>query len=209
VDPFEFVDLIHTEPVQFTLEELLPFLPKFLHQRMFENILGNAGSYRETGDRLEGHVEFGLPTKKINDNAECSSSRFSGIQPDEIPTGIENAIGQLAFDGSNPAGNAAKFYQQFVRIHPFYDGNGRIGRYIVEAYLYHHGLYVRWLDMKKNNRWIRQLNYCHRKMMQLYITTAYPFALKWWIHYFNKFVSEVPVPPEEQKIEFLGRERVD
>lgn len=204
-NPFEFVELIHTEPAHFTLEEILPFLPKFLHQRMFNGILGNAGSYREDDDPLKGRVEFELPTKKINDKAECSNSRFSGVHPVEITTGIEKAIEKLAFDESDPVENAAKFYQQFVRIHPFYDGNGRIGRYIVEAYLYHFGLYVRWQDMKKNNRWIRQLNYCHRKMTQLYISTAYPFALKWWIHYFNKFVSELALAPEEKKIELIGR----
>ncbi|CAK8722170.1 hypothetical protein GCAAIG_11810 [Candidatus Electronema halotolerans] len=33
---------------------------------------------------------------------------------------------------------AASFYQRFVYIHPFNDGNGRIARFIVEVYLIYH-----------------------------------------------------------------------
>lgn len=195
--PFVFVDLLRNQDISLSLEELLPYLPRILHQQMFSNILSNAGCYRESLDALKGRVEFGFPTKKINDKAESSNSRFNAVSPNEIEKGVGNAIKKLAFDGSDPISNSAEFYQRFVRVHPFYDGNGRIGRYIVEAYLYHHGNYVRWEEMKKNNRWIRQMNYCHRKMTPLTINTSYPAATKWWIHHFRKFVLEVEIEPEE------------
>lgn len=197
--PFEFVDLVQNEPTGFTLEEILPHLPRLLHLQMFSNVLGNAGSYRDSNDTLQGRVEFGLPTKKLNDKAECSNSKFSGVHPEEIRKGVQKAIEKLAFDESDPVGNAAEFYQQFVRAHPFYDGNGRIGRYIVEVYLYHYGRYVRWERMKRNSRWIRQLNYCHRKMTALTMTTSYQFAIRWWIHYFRKYVAQVELGPDEKR----------
>ena len=166
---------------------------------MFSNILSNAGCYRNNLDALGGHVEFGLPKKKLNDQGESSNSRFSGAMPDEIEKGLDRALKKLVFNGGDPVSNAAEFYQQFVRIHPFYDGNGRIGRYIVEAYLCHYGRYVRWEEMKKNNRWIKQLNYCHKNMTARTMTPSYRFATKWWIHHFRKFVYELELDPEEHR----------
>lgn len=197
--PFEFVDRLNEEPVEFSLPNIFPVLPLFLHQQMFKNILGNAGCYRDSRDALKGHVEFGLPIKKINDNAQSSNSRFNGFAPKDIKQGVEKAIEHLVFTAADPVQCAAKFYQQFVRVHPFYDGNGRIGRYMVEVYLYRFGRYVRWEDMKRNNRWLRQLNHCHKRMTALTMKKSYPFATEWWVYHFGKFVSVLELDPNEEQ----------
>lgn len=195
--PFGFVEQIRLNSTAFSLEEILPDLPLILHRIIFNGILGNAGCYRSSHDKYEGRVEFGLPAKKLSDEADSSNSRFSGIDSALIEENVGIAIQQLAFDGSDPIDNAARFYQQFVRIHPFYDGNGRVSRFIVESYLYYHDMYIRWGDMKNNSRWLKQLNYCHRKMAPQTLATSYLFALKWWIHHFKKFVHTIKLDPEE------------
>jgi len=196
--PFEFVDTIRNDSTNFSLKEALPDLPKFLHRQAFKGILNNAGCYRSSHDEYKGYVEFGRPAKKLNDGAGCSDSRFRGIEPSLIEEKIESAVLELISDRGDPISNAAKFYQQFVRIHPFYDGNGRIGRFIVEAFLYYNDLYIRWGDMKRNGRWIKQLNYCHRKMTLQTMTTSYLFAMKWWVHHFQKYVHKIELDPNEK-----------
>lgn len=195
--PFEFVDTVRNKSVNFSFEEALPDLPRFLHRQIFKGILSNAGCYRSSQDKYRGYVEFGQPAKKLSDGAGCSNSRFQGIDSSLIEEKIAIAVRQLVFDGADPVGTAAKFYQQFVRIHPFFDGNGRIGRFIVEAYLYYHNLYIRWGDMKRNGRWIKQLNYCHKRMTLQTMNTSYPFAIKWWVHHFQKYVHKIELDPDE------------
>jgi fido (protein-threonine AMPylation protein) len=93
------------------------------------------------------------------------------------------------FAGAEPVEVAARFYQRFVYIHPFNDGNGRRARFIVEVYLIYHQHRVDFERLRKTTRWLKQLNYCHRKLKTNAPEKAYDHSLKWWAHHFRKFVA--------------------
>ncbi len=162
-----------------------------LHRHIFEDILSNAGEVRESDDANEGIVEFGLPVKNLSEKNDCSNGRFSGVTPERIFLCLQEAFSYLKPEEEDPLKQAAIFYQQFIRCHPFYDGNGRIGRFIVEAYLWSYSMFIDWEKMSANTRWIKQLNYCHRKS-NLTDKRPYNFALKWWIHHLRKFCFRIP-----------------
>ncbi len=149
-------------------------LPIALHKRLFDGILSNAGEYRKEIDPNGGEVLFGPPRNE-----------FKGTEPENIAQMLTGNIATLTPNSFAPVDVAARFYQRFVYIHPFHDGNGRIARLIVEIYLLYHHFQIDFEHLRKTTRWLKQLNYCHRKMN---IPQAYPHSLKWWVHHFRKFV---------------------
>lgn len=185
----KFIELFDSD----TFVDILPSLPIELHEMIFDGILSNAGCYRDKSDAYtEGHVEFGLPVRRLSCEADSSNGKFTGVKPELIEREVEKAFKCLEKGPQDPLVNAATFYQQFIRAHPFYDANGRIGRFIVDAYLYSHNMYIDWEKLKNTTRWIRQLNYCHRKIyVEEYNKRPYKKALKYWIQYLRKFVHVV------------------
>lgn len=132
-------------------------LPQLLHRYLFKDILSNAGSYRKQTDKDGGRIFFG-PDQK-----------FRGAPPEQIENGIQRACSNLSREDSSPLFNVTKFYQQFVYIHPFYDANGRIGRFITDVYLNFHGIYFPWETLHQNTKWIKKINDCHNRFdTQLY-----------------------------------------
>ena len=149
-------------------------IPKELHKQLFGGILNNAGEYRKTTDPNNGEVFFGP-----------STNQFAGADPAMIDSMLRKNISSLKLSPPDPVDVAAKFYQRFVNIHPFNDGNGRIGRFIVAVYLIYHQYRIDFEQLRETTRWLKQLNYCHRKSD---VPLSYPHSLKWWVHHFRKFV---------------------
>ena len=102
-------------------------IPVEFHKQLFEGILNNAGEYRKSTDPNKGEVFFGP-----------STNQFAGADPSMIESMLRQNISTLTLSSPDPVYVAAKFYQRFVYIHPFNDGNGRIARFIVEVYLIYH-----------------------------------------------------------------------
>ncbi|MDU9048918.1 MAG: Fic family protein [Candidatus Electrothrix sp. Rat3] len=149
-------------------------IPKELHKQLFGGILNNAGGYRKITDPNNGEVFFGP-----------STNQFAGADPLMIDSMLRKNISSLTLSPPDPVYIAARFYQRFVSIHPFNDGNGRISRFMVEVYLIYHQYRIDFEQLRKTTRWLKQLNYCHRKTNK---PLAYPHSLKWWVHHFRKFV---------------------
>ena len=57
----------------------------------------------------------------------------------------------------NPAELAARSHYQFERIHPFGDGNGRIGRLIMNSILWHNGYLILIVEYKKRGSYYKAL----------------------------------------------------
>ncbi|MCI5167738.1 MAG: Fic family protein [Candidatus Electrothrix sp. GM3_4] len=97
-------------------------IPLELHSQLFENILSNAGKYRNGNDPNNGEVFFGPP-----------ANTYAGADPVAIESKVKKCLSTLILFPADPVRIAATFYQRFVKIHPFYDGNGRVARFIVEV----------------------------------------------------------------------------
>jgi len=130
----------------------IKLLPKTLHLILYKNILSNAGDYRQSYEPNSGVVRFG-PARE-----------YCGTPPDYIGKRITQAVSLLEKHSLEPIHCALKFYQRFVYIHPFYDANGRIGRFIASLYLHYHQFIIDWEHLERNGKWLKTLNACHDRM---------------------------------------------
>jgi Fic family protein len=187
----EFAAALKKLPQQ-AVEAFFQEIPAEFHKQLFGGILSNAGEYRKATDPNKGEVFFGP-----------STNQFAGADPGTIESMLRQNISTLSLHPADPVAVAAKFYQRFVYIHPFNDGNGRIARFIVEVYLICHQHRVDFERLRKTTRWLKQLNYCHRKLKTNAPEKAYDHSLKWWAHHFRKFVAhEDELKSYEQPEEF-------
>lgn len=155
-----------------------------IHEYLFRDILKNAGEFRKVSDPNAGSIGFG------GLKHQGQQSKFKGTPPSKIEDELHKALSNLDYEAENPIGNALRFYQHFVWIHPFYDANGRIGRVIVSVYLYYFDLYVQWgeFDGPNNGKFINKLNECHKRMESGYRFEKY---FGYLLDFFRQFVIPI------------------
>ena len=62
-----------------------------------------------------------------------------GLPPEEVESGLTDLINELnEYDGNDVLKAAAYFHMRFEHIHPFADGNGRVGRTLLNYFLLIH-----------------------------------------------------------------------
>ncbi len=159
---------------------------RFFHKILFDNILGNAGQFRKLSDPNNGSIFFGSPSKRILGNLE-----FCGSNPANIESDLKDIFIYLNENSTDPLKDALMFYQKFVKIHPFYDANGRIARMLIEIYLLHFNKQILWKSLLEENKtqFIRKLNKCHK-----YNT---PEHMKYFVDFFSRYVVDIPEAKEE------------
>lgn len=145
---------------------------------MFQSIFTNAGEFRSKSDSNSGMVFFG----KINYRKRGLD--FEGASPDKIEKCLHDACDELDNEGRDPIENAFRFYQKFVYTHPFYDGNGRIARLIVNIYLMWSGYYVYWSKFNKI-KFIKKLNQSHKRK------SKYEEYIRYFVNFCNKNVMDI------------------
>ena len=107
----------------------LPFI-KELHSILLKGVRGEKyrGEFRKTQVFIG---EKGVTIEKAT---------YVPPEPILIPEYMENLEKYMLENGENPLVKAGIIHYQFEAIHPFQDGNGRIGRLLVPLYLYQKGL---------------------------------------------------------------------
>ena len=123
----------HTKTLVFGAEHLRA--GKFTHSFMKQ-----IHAYMMTGI-IAPDLEKTLGKYKIKEN-QIKSSTGSVVYTPPAPSETKKYMDELISfmnnteDGMNPLIKAAMIHSQFESIHPFSDGNGRIGRVLISLYLY-------------------------------------------------------------------------
>lgn len=135
--------------------EKLPISARLL-RRAHETLLD--GVTRERGARIEAG-EFKKDQNWIGGDGSIETARFIPAPPQTTPDAIDNLmkfINRPAREESSPLIDVAMAHYQFEAIHPFGDGNGRVGRMLIALMLAENGtlpqplLYMSpWLERNK------------------------------------------------------------
>ena len=81
----------------------------------------------------------------------------------------------------HPVELAARLHYQFEKVHPFGDGNGRIGRLITNHILWHAGFPILIIESKKRQAYYRALQSGEEDFVKYFFRT-YLSAHKGWIN---------------------------
>jgi Fic family protein len=99
---------------------------KELHSLLLNNTRGD----NKKGDFRNDMVYIGKEGDKIE------NATYIPPEPYLVQEYMENLEEYILLDKEHPLIKAAMIHYQFEAIHPFYDGNGRIGRLIIPLYLF-------------------------------------------------------------------------
>lgn len=146
-------------------EEILPQeyirACRAFHNFLFKDIISIAGEFRKQDHDGAGSVYFGGQKKQE------LKSQFWGSTPGNIEDDLNEAFSFLTdFNVEEATNNAFRFYQKFVFTHPFYDGNGRIARLFVNAFLSIFDKFVDWKNLQTKGDFLRKLNYYHKTQIE-------------------------------------------
>jgi Fic family protein len=105
---------------------------KEIHRILLSQVSGQRGVSKRPGEYKNQQNFIGGSSRKIED------ARFVPPPPAETETAmaeLERHINRLEAGGIPPIIDAALIHYQFETIHPFADGNGRVGRILIPIYL--------------------------------------------------------------------------
>ena len=137
------------EAIQFireTKEHISIELIKKIHETVFKNSKPYAGQLRAKGievvvrDGLGNIVHEGAPSEKVPELLKELVDWYSKYQKKYPPLLL-----------------AAVVHNQFENIHPFQDGNGRVGRILMNNILIKHGLPPVNIDLNKRKEYYKSL----------------------------------------------------
>jgi len=112
----EFIERLAASKNELTEEAILQ-----LHKLIMSNITEDAGQYRTAGVRITGATFTPPPSTEVEPQMQ-KLLKWLQANPDEL----------------TPIEIAAAFHHNFVKIHPFSEGNGRTARLLMNALLMKH-----------------------------------------------------------------------
>jgi len=152
-------------------KELSQEIIQQLHECVTKGILQNPGQYR-TGDiRVTG--------------ADVRPPSYL-----KIISLMDNYIKQIKKAGQHPIQKAVYIHHELVRIHPFYDGNGRVARLLTNFYLMTEGypiIIVKKEDRQKYYQALRKADHGDLSEFTLFIMQTVHESLQ---HYLSSFIEE-------------------
>ncbi len=137
------------EAIQFireTKEHISIELIKKIHKVIFENSKSYAGQLRQRGievvvrDGLGQIVHEGAPSEKVQELLKELAEWYNTNKNKYPPILLASVV-----------------HNQFENIHPFQDGNGRVGRILMNNILIKHGLPPVNIDLKKRKKYYQAL----------------------------------------------------
>lgn len=124
-------------------------LCRLFHYIIFKGIISINGEFRKRQHKEGGRVYFG------GQRHQEIRAQFSGSTPELIEENLAEAFQYLIeADSTIPISNAFRFYQKFVKTHPFYDGNGRIARLLVNLYMHTYDKFVDWKNLQDKSKFL-------------------------------------------------------
>ena len=155
------------------------------HMVLFDKIINNSGQIRKSTDPNGGSIGFGGADSRI-----IGKFKYEGAPCNLISSHLSECFALLTKNPKDPISSSIEFYRRFVKIHLFYDANGRIGRLILSIYNLYHGFYIKWGDIDKGgnkSKFLKKLNECHKRENQLVYSEYFAHL----ISFFRKFVIPV------------------
>lgn len=96
-----------------------------LHAELFDGVLDDAGTFKEEVNFIGRRPEYEVV--------------FVPAEPDRVRPELANALDWLEDADEHPLTRALVFFHEFQSIHPFRDGNGRLGRALLHIHLHAFG----------------------------------------------------------------------
>jgi fido (protein-threonine AMPylation protein) len=168
-----------------------------VHKGVFNGIYPFAGRFRQPGEPIfvghNRHEFTGSPPERIEEHLH------------ELEA-VSHGLGEAPRDRERFADWAAMFLQKWLVIHPFIDGNGRVGRFLVEVAAAETGVLhvdVRMYGTKDRRNYLDALQYAHKP---LGITLAGDLPgqtpgraltglARWWLERIEYRTDESEEPP--------------
>ena len=129
-----------------TKEHISTELIKLIHKIIFENSKPYAGKLREKGvevvvrDGLGNIVHEGAPSEKLQELLKELTAWYNKYKNKYPPILLASVV-----------------HNQFENIHPFQDGNGRVGRILMNNILIKHNLPPVNIDLKNRKKYYQSL----------------------------------------------------
>ncbi len=163
---------------------------KLIHKDLFlelENTISyhssNAGEYKTTSNFIaqsNGFVTY------VPCGVDMINSEFSKLNK-YINDISFNYIDEASLM-SNHLIKSAVIHSHFERIHPFTDGNGRVGRLLIPLYFYSHSI-TKNISVFLSNEIFKQQKEYYEKLKSVEKTKSYVEFINWYLEIFNKFTN--------------------
>lgn len=109
------------------------------------------------GQPTRREVLVGEYKQQPNSVKLANGEMFHYSSPEDVPAQMQELFKWYRESDQHPIEQAADFHYQFIRIHPFDDGNGRIARLLVNYTLMKHGYQPLIIKSKEKNQYLAAL----------------------------------------------------
>jgi Fic family protein len=126
LEVMNYIKALHYGLTQIKTNKITEQLIKEMHKIL---IHGARGEFKSPG-------QYKTQPNWIGSTLDPNEARFVPAHPNSVPRLMVNLIYYLnEFDNTHPLIKVALMHYQFETIHPFRDGNGRLGRMLIILYL--------------------------------------------------------------------------